>query len=776
VEEEMKGKGFAGISGSFRFIRQRGIDAAGRPLQLEDLLLHGADGEWSPRVDPLQDLRSKNKITKRGLSAFMHRALIGHPGGPYVPTDIVISQTTNPFPAFFMAADHPEAIPPKAGDARVKWAESDGAYDARVPVNPALPGKGVRAILISDTTGPGMKRNSIAYPTTAPYREIEYVFFAQANTPTYATGSVTVPAGSTGGLNGSTFTLPDGINDALTFEFDSDASVAEWDGDPANHVPIRFAGTETADQMRDLTIAVVNSLLATTLFITASNGGSGIVSLAHDTGGAIGAKTITHTGGTLTVSGMTGGTALEIADDYIDNLPIKAVGLAAGIQCGDGEADSLVGVRSVIGLPPLLQGISDRVYVHESTSLYKYVLGDLLGDGHGAGYYQTSNEDVTERSVATAVGDQIWASDKRVRMKNGNFTAADEGRTLDISGSGAGNNGAKRIVTVLTSWDVLVLEAVSNETAGFAAQVVTVSTGDGAFDGNVEAEASTGVVDLGERKWRSVDVTGPHELARIWAADQNVHGVRIVLPPGTPKDNCLNTFKIQFLDASKVGGDPNLLEPAQPLHWTDVGAEVDFTGSGKATEIFDGGERGYEFRFNSPRATRGIKITSGQAFVTSKAVEVAEFYIMEELASITFTAGVDDAVKLATSGAPTGPGTPGPVGVWRTFSFGSLVTSGSIANNDVQTVADALNKQLRGYGLEAIRSQAGFLWIRATVAGYNSQLDKVSTAAGGTANAKLGLSTSQEQKTGLTQVVRKLPLEALTIIYRVNVSGDLPVA
>lgn len=775
----MKTAGMAGVSGEFRFIRQHGLGADGRPLSLEDLLLRGADGEWEARDGGtvLEDARAKNKFTKRGLSAMMHRALSGHPGGPYVPTDITSGQTTNPFVAFFMAADDPTAVPtPKDADARVLWNESDSAFDARVPVNPGVTGIGVRAILLSDTTGPDLKRTSIAYPTTNPYREIEYTFFAQANVPTYATGTVTVPAGSSGTLDGAWFTLNDGFGGVITFEFDNNASVAEWDGNPANRVPVRFLVGDTADDVRNKTILAVNDLLDATLYITAATGGSGIVALTHDKGGAIGAKTVLSSGAPLSVSGMTGGSALETGDGEIDNLPFKAVGLSAGIQCGDGEASNLIGVRSVVGLPPVFQGVCDRVYVHEGTGLHKYVAAETLGGVAAAGYYQSTQEDETIRAVSADAADQIWAATKRVRMRNGAFSPSDVGRGLTIAGSGAGNNGQKRIAAVLTKTDVTVLEAVSNESTGFTATVCNVNDGSGAFDGAVETEPTTGVVNLGERKWRSANSSGPHDLGRVWTADMAVHGIRVICPAGVPKSYCLNTFKVQWLDPSKAGGDVAALEPANAAHWTDVGTEVDFTASGQAGNIFGGAERGYEFRFNAPKTTRGIKITSCQAFDNTKAVEVAEFYIFTELPAITITAGVDDVVRLATSGTPTGPGVPGAVGTYRSFSIGSVTTSGDLTQNDVTTLANALNKVLRGYELEALRSTFGFLWIRATVAGNKAQLDKGSTASGGTANAKLGLSTAEQQRVGLTQTIRKFAGDALTIIYRANISGDLPVS
>ncbi len=775
----MKGQSAAGLSGEFRFVKHNveGLRGSGPDgsVVLEDLW-ERQGSEMVPKHPDrvLLDITTKNKILKRGLSYILHRALSGHPGGPYVPSDITVDQTSNPFLAFFVAADDPTFVPSaKYADARVVWNESDGLYDAKVPPTVATAGIGKRAILLTTTTGSDMKRTSTDYPTTDPYREIRYTFFAQANTPTYAVGSITVDSANLP-ADGKIFTLNDGINTALVYEFDSGGGVT------AGRVAIDITGGPTDAQLRDRIIEAVNAY-ADSIFITASIGGTAIVTLTHQKGGAIGNKTITNDFtplGAWAISGMSGGSARETTIAQIENLPIKAVGMAKNVNCGDGEgagADTKIGVRSVIGLAPTVQGKCDRVYLHEGTSLHKYLAGEKMSDGYGDGYFQSANEETTIRSITASGTDAILAGNVVV-MKNGVFTQADVGRSFDISGSGAGNNGRKTVSVVYSRIRIQTTESLTAEGNGFTANVVEPNEGYRAFDGDVTAEGTTGSMKLGFH-WRSATGSGPHQLARIWNTAKSVHGVRIILPAGTPKDNCLHTFKIQYLNPAANGGDPR---PATDGDWLDCSG-VDYTASGQATNIFDGGDKGYEFRFtiNVP-STKGIKIASGQAFVSTYAVEVAEFMIFDAQAAFTITSGVDDALRIATDGIPAVPGlTPGAVGSYRAYSIGSLTTTGVPASNDMQTVADAINKKVRGYEIEALRSDLGYLWIRATVAGGYAQLDIDSTNNGSTANNKLGVSSNPAtvtQKVGLTQIVRKYPLDALTMLYVLNISGDLPVS
>jgi hypothetical protein len=117
-----------------------------------------------------------------------------------------------------------------------------------------------------------------------------------------ATGSITTVAGGSLVDGTDTFVIDDGINAAVTFEFDSDSSVVET----ATLRAVPFTGGDTADQVRDAIItAITNSVL-----LTPSNGGAGLVSLTHDVLGIVGNQTITENvaNAGFLVSGMSGGT------------------------------------------------------------------------------------------------------------------------------------------------------------------------------------------------------------------------------------------------------------------------------------------------------------------------------------------------------------------------------------------------------------------------------------------------------------------------------------
>ncbi len=786
----MKVRDSAGFSG--RIAIHRHANAVG--LDFEDLF-ERIDGEWRPRaeyIDSLETTEARNKVLLRGLSYILHALLAGHPGGPYVPSQITANQTTNPFQAFFLLADDAGATTYPA-DAKPDWGESNGTYDSKISPNPGVAGQGVRCVLLSDTTGPGLKQVSIAYPTTNPYREIEYTMFAQANTPAYASGSVTFVAGSSHS-DGEWFQLSDGINPAVTFELDLNSSVSEWDGDPTNNVPVRFTGSETADEMKDLAIAAVNGVISwmslnrypdevgSGLLITASSGGTGVMSLAHDVGGEIGNTTIevstspAFSGSKVNFSGGSD-SSLETNDDGIDNLPIKGLGLAAGVQCGDGEANSTIGTRSVIGLASTAQGISDREYFHEGTGLHSYSGSETIGT-YGNGYHSSSEQEDNLRSISSDSGDSVTAATKVIRMMNGNFTGSDLG--LGIKFTSGTNTGTKTIVNVISVYDVQVAEAVVDESSGFTCDVIHPGTGDKSFDGDIYCEGNRGYVDLGD-KWRSTTSSGPHAIARVWATSKAIHGVRVVSAANVNKANCPDLFKVQKLATQSQGNGsgPVLeddLEPANDAHWIDVGAEVDFTSTSQDDNIFDAAEVGYEYLFTSPTTTRGIRLASMTASTSTSDVQIGEFLIFGEVAAISFTAGVDDALRIATNGVPTGPGVPGSPGSYTTFEFGDLTTSGDISQEDVQDVADWLNKELRGYNLEAVRSDLGILWIRSTTEGNEDQVDFDSLANGSTALLKLGLGTAAFQKVGRTEVELKFPGDAETFIYRFNISGDLPAA
>ncbi|MHC4620656.1 MAG: hypothetical protein ACYTEQ_23150 [Planctomycetota bacterium] len=670
----------------------------------------------------------------------------------------------------------------------------------------ALPGKGRRSILLGttgssggsggDITGPGLKRASIAYPTTTPYREVEYVFFAQANTPTYATGQIVVQDGATV-VDGATAQVDDGINPALTFLLDKTGPVTAWDGDPANNIEVLFGGADTQTQVRDKLLAKINEILegiglSSTdgrLNITAVAGaGAGDIDLTHDTGGAVGDTTITVTGAGLAKTDMAGGGgALEVGDDatlfgYIDNLAIKSVGLAAGRACSEGEGDNQIGVRATLGLAPTLQGFSDRVYVHEGTGLYSYTGTDDVS-ANGNGLQVSGVEAVIDRTITVDAADVITAADNSIFLENGDLTKDDEGRTITFVGA-TNNSGDHYIQKVITKKRAILATAVTIDDSGAwtSTTIQDLNIADHAFDGDITAEGVTGLVNWGQ-KWRSVDGIGPHILGRVWASafSDPITGIRIVGPAGVPKDRFPDDFVIQYLDSDLAGtppgtaaGDLTQLEPANSDHWTTIDAGK----TGEATNIFDGGEYGHEYIFATPPPAAkcfGIRLQNIAAQDATGAVEIAELVIFTTRGVLNIVAGSNDKITLATNQVPTGPGVPnGTPGTMRVYNLGNVTTSGVAATEDMQTVVDAINKRVRGYELEAKRSDLGFLWLRETVAGDKTQLDLAAEGGDGV-NTTIGLPSGATSKVGTTQKIVKLPLQAMSAIYRANISGDLPV-
>lgn len=560
----MRPRDAAGASGIFRFVRHntkgmKGSGPGGR-VEFSDLFevdKHGLgvrdeNGRIIPKHQERvkQDLEVCNKFTRRGLSYMLHTALKQHGGGPYVPAEITWDGTIVPFNAFCLLAD--ETGPPaKSADARVTWDESDGQYDLNIPKGNSVAGEGKRGILLSDTSHTNLRRIYTRYPTTNPYRELEYVFYAQANVAPLVSGD----------------------------------------------------------------------------------------------------------------------------DHYIDNLPIKAICIANAMTCGHDEANSQVGIRAVLGVAPIHQGISDRVYVHEGAAGHPYLAAETLGT-YGDGYVQSSDD-------------------------------------------GLGN------------------------------------TGDKVYDGDVADEAVNGVPDWGG-KWVSADDGSTKRVGRIWGTSKTIRGVRIVLPPGVNSNFAPNDFEIQYLDPAKApSGDPNLLEPENNAHWTLISAQ-----SGQGITIYDTADRGMEYDFGAEYTCYGIRLASMFAISISRKVEIAELLCYEEMDPVEITSVLtNNVLRIRTDGA-----------TYRNFTINDV--GPVILVDDIVT---EINRQVRGYELQAVRSDFGFLWIRGTVAGSNSTVDIDSEANGSVINTPLGLPVGGQSKTGLTQTVTKAFDDALTITYRVAISGDLPV-
>lgn len=120
--------------------------------------------------------------------------------------------------------------------------------------------------------------------------------------PSVSTGTITTVAGSLL-VDGETFVLNDGVNPAVTFEFDSNASVVQT----STLRSVAFTGGDTATTVRNTIISAITS--APALNITATIGGAALVNLANDNTGHAGNVVITDTvaDSGFIVTGMSGG-------------------------------------------------------------------------------------------------------------------------------------------------------------------------------------------------------------------------------------------------------------------------------------------------------------------------------------------------------------------------------------------------------------------------------------------------------------------------------------
>jgi hypothetical protein len=676
----------------------------------------------------------------------------------------------------------PVGAPDYEGDVRVDFSESDGASNVNIPPadSPTTPrspaGQGRRGIDLDDTTSTELRRVSTGYITTSPYREAEFVVYSppQDLSTTKATGTITTVAASLIADN-EWFELNDGIQ-IRRFEFDKSSPGAFTFG----NYRIPLVGTETADQVRDLIIAAINAQDDDELLMDAASGGAATVALTHRTGGYIGNLThpadgVADAGFVLSV--MAGGTGVERDDKEIDNLAIKAVGLTADVDCGAGEANSLWAVRSIIGLAPTFQGDSDRVYYHEGKNLHEYVGGETTA-GVGLEGYVTNGEqtEVVIDTITPNAADSI-ASNVMVLTDAVDDCTGGQGFTVKrhfrkrIKVTGGNNDGLeftiKKILspTSFETWENMTDEAAP--TGVTQVQIVEDYQGQNAFDGRVENEGRIdgttadddpyGQVQHGET-WipDSIGISPDYAwVGRIFTTAIKVRGIRLCVPVGVPKDAVPNYFKIQYLDSGL--GD----EPANTAHWTTY-TNGDFSATAQGDDLFEAGLYGVEYTFpDTLPLTKGVRIVGVQAVDPSTPPQVAALMIFTDWdpsgTGVQLVADTDDRLDLAVDGVPN----------YRRFDLGSVAPT-----QDMQDMVDAINAQVRGYQLEAVRSRFGYLWLRGTVAGNNSVVDI--DVPSGACNATLGLPTGATQRQGVTQVVRKLPPDALTVIYRFSISGDLP--
>lgn len=119
-------------------------------------------------------------------------------------------------------------------------------------------------------------------------------------TPTAATGSITVVAAASLVAGTDQFTIDDGFNAATTFTFNTSGSPPVID----------ISAATTADDVKTATINAINAI-GGTLEVTASDGGTGVVTLTHDRLSSAGNQAVTESvsDAGFMVSGLSGGVA-----------------------------------------------------------------------------------------------------------------------------------------------------------------------------------------------------------------------------------------------------------------------------------------------------------------------------------------------------------------------------------------------------------------------------------------------------------------------------------
>jgi hypothetical protein len=264
--------------------------------------------------------------------------------------------------------------------------------------------------------------------------------------------------------------------------------------------------------------------------------------------------------------------------------------------------------------------------------------------------------------------------------------------------------------------------------------------GSEAFDGATENEVSSSVFgDWLNDSWQSANVPGPHYIGRVFATQKTVHSIRIATSQGASIDNIPDDFKIQYLPLGST--DPRE-SAGQWVDCTGYGALVDQAGLVAAA-----GPYGYEYILAAPRDCLGIRLSNLYGQDHNVFVDVAELMIFEEHAGWSFTSAVDDAIRLSTDGGVTP----------RTYNVGTLAST-----QDMNDIVEALNDQLFGYELEAVRSTFGFLWIRGSTHGLLSLAEIHAVAA--SMYTKFGLSAATIA--GTDETITKLQNDTLTFIYR----------
>lgn len=726
----MKNQGAMGLTQSFRLIRFK--DAQG--LEAEDLLEPTKDGS---QVRPdmqhkvIEDRHDRNKWTRRGLTKILWTVFSGHGGVSYFPPEITYAPSNNCFAALFVAADDPTLDRSISGDPSDTITKASNQIFL---VNGNFTGADVgRLVYIGGGTLAGNKG----------WRLITQVLGSQTIVVTGYGPTNGFAANSTenfGGVQVWTITRP------------GDARV-EWnesDGQYDSKMPQGQASGKAVSEFGSRACLRTDNAVSDFRF----------VSVAYVTTTPYREiEYVFYARAVLVAREIVGDPSDSI---FANNNTVTMVnGSFTGADIGrihkiSGATDAgNDGQRRILSVLSGTQIITDGQYASDAYE-------DFTDPNSQDGVYNTS--------VETGYKGLDYLPIKSIGLAEGIACGA---------GESANRVGIRTVVGLAPTFQGVCDRTYVHEGAGLYkysgadtlgahgdgyvdSSSVGNFTGDKAFDGYVQGEGLTGTVNLGS-EWASAAGSN-HVIGRVWSVStaKKLTGIRVVFPQGRYKNNCPDNFYIQFLDAATVGGVPANLQPANNAHWTTIGAQY----TSQADAIFANGPYGVEYTFALPGAADayGVRLYNLNAFgAASTPVEVAELYAFTAGQTFTLAAGSTDHMRIAPKTLPL------PTD-FRNFYFGTLSTT------SVQTLADAINKRVRGYQVEALRSNFGFLWIRGTVQGNNSYVTIDTVANGSTANAPLGLPVSSVHLTGqgTTQPTMKLPCDALAIIYRFSLSGDLP--
>ncbi len=169
-------------------------------------------------------------------------------------------------------------------------------------INAAAAFAGLSGLVASDFGG----QLRLTSTTTGTASIVQVVAQDTGGTP--ASGSI-IAIAKASLVDGETFTLDDGVNPAVTFEFDDDASVA------AGNIAVDISTDTSAIEVADRMVRVINQ--QTNLDLTGFNGGGtvALVTLINDTDGTQGnvttwAESVTDAG--FVVTQPLGGTSLNL--------------------------------------------------------------------------------------------------------------------------------------------------------------------------------------------------------------------------------------------------------------------------------------------------------------------------------------------------------------------------------------------------------------------------------------------------------------------------------